>query len=731
MDSRGQVASGPLLVIAKYKFEGHNNDELSFAKNDVIMVTQQLEGGWWEGSLDGRVGWFPSEFVGIIKNNNINNSKTEKRDGMPENGERRERTAKSKNTVDAADQKTNANRSAFRAQLVQELLTKEQEHSNVIEQTVNVLMMLENEQTELNNDEMLKKAITMLSEFVKFKQNLVINFEEEIKKPLEAQRIGKLLLDFAPALRSNLRPFCERYCDLVELLNRNSSDIEKHLTKLKMNLKDLILGLSLMFRHIQKYARVLQEIERNTQEGHPDRGNLQRVASFYRDFHGECETVRRQREAQLDFIQTGALEENIGKDFEQKLGTLLYTGKVTMIQHREQNKKLIEDDMESREFDRCIAVFSLSILLFEMQIPSGHYLLKNHFVNAELIIHIKESSRNTLKLFKGPELLATLKSIGKNDFNQLTDVLRQSVSQFVEINEESNVYVDKNIKSIEEVKLENIPSTVKLRPHLKNCLEPGSSQAVSASIGNIHLNHQLEMILPDGMTTLPQQRFSNNRIPAERLCHNGISSPTVSAINKPLYSGWALRPIPPQRSEWLPSSKDVNRTQQQIKLRKGLSPEEQEDAHLLKIIEGYCLFNNVALTGCVLNSTNIQCCGHHWQKPYQQRNSADSCTSPCGGGPVRRAASYPDHHDMANRPQVIVAEDEKLFVEEIEGDEVVVKERSLVDTVYALKDQLTALTKEVNTMRKTLEHEQRARRRMEECLKQDKNSSSVTTGTLE
>ncbi|CAK5033473.1 unnamed protein product [Meloidogyne enterolobii] len=37
----------PIQVVAKYKFEGRNNDELSFSKNDIITVTQQLDGGWY------------------------------------------------------------------------------------------------------------------------------------------------------------------------------------------------------------------------------------------------------------------------------------------------------------------------------------------------------------------------------------------------------------------------------------------------------------------------------------------------------------------------------------------------------------------------------------------------------------------------------------------------------------------------------------------------------------
>jgi len=32
-------------------------------KGEVITVTQSEEGGWWEGTLNGRTGWFPSTYV--------------------------------------------------------------------------------------------------------------------------------------------------------------------------------------------------------------------------------------------------------------------------------------------------------------------------------------------------------------------------------------------------------------------------------------------------------------------------------------------------------------------------------------------------------------------------------------------------------------------------------------------------------------------------------------------
>ena len=74
----------PILVRAVFKFKGTNNDEvlwilnlkdvfrvnlslihlqLKFKKGDLITITQKEDGGWWEGTLDGKTGWFPSNYV--------------------------------------------------------------------------------------------------------------------------------------------------------------------------------------------------------------------------------------------------------------------------------------------------------------------------------------------------------------------------------------------------------------------------------------------------------------------------------------------------------------------------------------------------------------------------------------------------------------------------------------------------------------------------------------------
>ena len=51
------------LYIAVYDFTASKQDEISFMNGDLIIVRKKLTGGWWEGEIDGRVGWFPSNHI--------------------------------------------------------------------------------------------------------------------------------------------------------------------------------------------------------------------------------------------------------------------------------------------------------------------------------------------------------------------------------------------------------------------------------------------------------------------------------------------------------------------------------------------------------------------------------------------------------------------------------------------------------------------------------------------
>lgn len=51
---------------ALYDYQTNDASSLSFRKNDIIEVLTQLESGWWDGLLGDERGWFPSNYVTTI-----------------------------------------------------------------------------------------------------------------------------------------------------------------------------------------------------------------------------------------------------------------------------------------------------------------------------------------------------------------------------------------------------------------------------------------------------------------------------------------------------------------------------------------------------------------------------------------------------------------------------------------------------------------------------------------
>src|SRR6201996_5364520 len=59
-----------MFVRALYKYDaGEDQTSLSFRRGDVIQVITQLESGWGDGGLNGRRGWFPSNYCQVVTDN--------------------------------------------------------------------------------------------------------------------------------------------------------------------------------------------------------------------------------------------------------------------------------------------------------------------------------------------------------------------------------------------------------------------------------------------------------------------------------------------------------------------------------------------------------------------------------------------------------------------------------------------------------------------------------------
>lgn len=51
----------------EFDYEAELSDELSIKTGDIIKDVKRMEGGWWEGNLNGKRGVFPDNFVKVSK----------------------------------------------------------------------------------------------------------------------------------------------------------------------------------------------------------------------------------------------------------------------------------------------------------------------------------------------------------------------------------------------------------------------------------------------------------------------------------------------------------------------------------------------------------------------------------------------------------------------------------------------------------------------------------------
>jgi len=48
---------------AKFDYTGQDPEELTFKAGDILYVTKEGDDGWSEGTLNGRYGIFPSNYI--------------------------------------------------------------------------------------------------------------------------------------------------------------------------------------------------------------------------------------------------------------------------------------------------------------------------------------------------------------------------------------------------------------------------------------------------------------------------------------------------------------------------------------------------------------------------------------------------------------------------------------------------------------------------------------------
>ncbi|CAH2315142.1 rho guanine nucleotide exchange factor 6 isoform X1 [Pelobates cultripes] len=604
-----------LVVKARFNFKQQNEDELSFNKGDTIHVTRVEDGGWWEGSLNGKTGWFPSNYVKEFKSNDAQWT----------------------------------HRRSFKVNLqcaetvLQNILETECSYSKELQ------LLLSTYLRPLQSYDKLSAADILLllgnfEEICTFQQTICQSLEECAKLHENHQKVGSCFMNLFSQFKSLYIAYCANHPMAVNVLTQHSDELEKFMEAqgaAGSGILMLTTSLSKPFIRLDKYVTLLQELERHMEEAHPDHKDVLRATASFKALVAQCQDTRKRKQLELQILSE-PIQSWEGDDI-KTLGSVIYMSQV-----------LVQCGASEEKEERYFMLFPRALLM------------------------LSASPRMSGFLYQG-KLPLTGMSVVKTEDNDINNHSFEIAGHMIE-----RIQVFCNSSQDCQEWLEHLHRLTKA---------PGSHTALGKT------------------QSWTGHMISDRKQPAPS--HHSISMiPRGPLEPAKIYKTWTLsclRPAPPLRpsaalgykermsyiyKESSKSPKNVKKFLPKRKTERKPSDEDsgfrkstvalEEDAQILKVIEAYC-------TGASFHQ---------------------SLTS----GPRKDSV-----------PQVLLLEDENLIEDIRSNGQGVTEDKSLVDTVYALRDEVNELKQENKRMKQSLDEEQKSRRELEKLvrkiLKQTSDSS--------
>ncbi|NP_001392100.1 rho guanine nucleotide exchange factor 6 isoform 4 [Mus musculus] len=584
--------SHQLIVKARFNFKQTNEDELSVCKGDIIYVTRVEEGGWWEGTLNGRTGWFPSNYVREIKPSE------------------RPLSPKAIKGFDTAPLTKN-----YYTVVLQNILDTEKEYAKELQSLlVTYLRPLQS-----NNNLSTVEFTCLLGNFEEvctFQQTLCQALEECSKFPENQHKVGGCLLNLMPHFKSMYLAYCANHPSAVNVLTQHSDDLERFMENQGASSPGILIlttSLSKPFMRLEKYVTLLQELERHMEDTHPDHQDILKAIIAFKTLMGQCQDLRKRKQLELQILSE-PIQAWEGDDI-KTLGNVIFMSQVVM-QH---------GACEEKE-ERYFLLFSSVLIMLSASPRMSGFMYQGKIPIAGMVV-------NRLDEIEGSDCMF--------------EITGSTVERIV-------VHCNNNQDFQEWMEQLN-----RLTKGPTSC---GSLSKTSSSSCSTHSS------------------FSSTGQPRGPLEPPQIIKP---------WSLSCLRPAPPLRpsaalgykEESSKSPKTMKKFLHKRKTERKASEEEyvirkstaalEEDAQILKVIEAYCT-----------------------SASFQQGTRKDSV------------------------PQVLLPEEEKLIIEETRSNgQTIIEEKSLVDTVYALKDEVKELKQENKKMKQCLEEELKSRKDLEKLVR--------------
>ncbi|NXA23402.1 ARHG6 factor, partial [Ibidorhyncha struthersii] len=589
--------SHQLVVKARFNFKQTNEDELSVNKGDIIYVTRVEEGGWWEGTLNGKTGWFPSNYVREIKSTDKPLS--------PKALKGLESTQLTKN---------------YYPVVLQNILETERDYAKELQSLLGTYLRPLQSYDKLSAVD-IASLLGNVEEISAFQQTLNQALEEVAKLPENQQRVGGCFMNLMPQFRSLYLTYCANHPSAVNVLTQHSDELEKFMeSQGAANPGILILTTSLSkpFLRLDKYVTLLQELERHMEEAHADHEEVLKAVTSFKSLVSQCQELRKRKQLELQILSE-SIQRWEGEDI-KTMGNIIYMSQV-MVQC---------GGSEGKE-ERYFLLFSNVLLMLSASPRMSGFIYQGRLPLTGMTLTKLEDAEGNEHMFEIAGNVTERITVSCNtsqDLHEWLDHLQRLTKGTCNTVPKTQSWsAHSTFSSAGQIRGPLEPPKI-LKPWSLSCLRPAPPLRPSAA-----LSYKESVSLQD-------------------------SSKSPKTMKKFL---------PKRKTERKPSDEE-------FVIRKSTAALE-EDAQILKVIEAYCT-------------------GAGFQQALSSGSRKDSI------------------------PQVLLPEEEKIIVEETRSNgQTVTEEKSLVDTVYALKDEVKELKQENKRMKQCLEEELKSRKDLEKLVR--------------
>uniref|UniRef100_A0A6Q2ZM74 Rho guanine nucleotide exchange factor (GEF) 7b n=1 Tax=Esox lucius TaxID=8010 RepID=A0A6Q2ZM74_ESOLU len=626
---------GPsVLVKAKFAFQQTNEDELSFNKGDIISVSRQENGGWWEGSLNGKTGWFPSNYVKEVKGSD---KPVSPKSGTPAT------PLKGFETPPVSKTYYNLVRT-FMSVLSQSSITMHSSHpllSHGLSRSLSVYLI------RLSSAE-ISHILGNLEDISTFQQMLV-------QLPENQQRVGRFFLNLMPQMKSLYVAYCCNHPSAVNVLTKHSEELGEFMEERGASnpgVLTLTTGLSKPFMRLDKYPTLLKELERHMEEHHPDRPDILKCLTAFKSLSGHCQEVRKRKELELQIL-TETIRRWDGDDI-TTLGPVLYMSQAICHIHGSEEKA-----------ERYLLLFPNVLLLLSASPRMSGFIYQGKLPLAGMLISRMEDCEMVKNAFEISGSTFERMQVVCNNQQDLQEWV-EHLSRHTQIRNTPSMIMTAPSSKPQSVPCHTLPS------HPLTPSRHSESRAVSGGQVYHTLPHPSSLGAPQSSPAWGPLEPPSTPKPWSLSCLRPAPPLKPSAA---LCYKEDLSRSPKNRKNLLPKRKPERKPSEEDFASRKSTAALEEDAQILKVIEAYC---TSAKTRQTLNSSSREKSGLHMLFP----------------------------------------EEEKIIVEETKSNgQTVIEEKTLVDTVYGLKDEVQELKQDNKKMRRTLEEEQRARKELEKIVR--------------